>query len=186
MTVQDALRMYFAKIRSPQYFPMYPARYDPDAAKRVLAGQYLVPREKTPDFSAFEREFGIPLPEELRAYYSTWHPYLTGGHPGNPHKRECVVLEDSLHADPCAVLCEDMRSCAEDYPDLRFIPVGGISYVWERVLFERATGKIFVEYSWDADGENMREPAAEDCIWKQPLAKSLAELICTLNPYPYE
>ena len=112
MTVQDALRMYFAKIRSPQYFPMYPARYDPDAAKRVLAGQYLVPREKTPDFSAFEREFGIPLPEDLRAYYSTWHPYLTGGIPETRTSASVLCWKTACMQTParyCARICAAAR-----------------------------------------------------------------------------
>ncbi len=194
--LSDAMRTYFAKIKSPSFFAVTAqeaAAYDKRILERVNSGMYLSLREKQPDLSAFEAAFGIPLPTELCAYFSVYHPFIAGKHPRSPHTSECIVLFSSMTDTPLQALMKRMQYCMEWFPhfaeELRYVPVGCVANCENMVLLERETGKIFVECNWDEEGESLLESEGRETegnVYPQPLADSLAAFICELNPYPNE
>lgn len=180
--VYRAMTQYFGKIRSSAYFAVTEqelASFDPTLYAAVMRGQYLIPRDDTPDFNAFTRKYGFPLPEALCAYYSVFHPCVTGDHPRNPHRRETVVLNSVLRHDFHA-LFRDMDFWAEYDPQRLYIPIGSITYNGSFLLYKRETGQIFVEFPFADD------PADDEDgkLWEEPLADSLADFIAALVPYP--
>ncbi len=190
----DAMRTYFAKIKSPSFFTaamQNASAYDRRILDRVNSGIYLSMRETQPDLSAFEAEFGIPLPTELCAYFSVYHPFIAGQHPRSPHTSECIMLFGSMTDTPLKAMMMRMQYCMKWFPhfaeELHYVPVGCIVNCEDAVLLERETGKVFVECNWDENGEWILDSEGRETegnVYPKPLSSSLAEFICELNPYP--
>lgn len=180
--VYQAMQQYFSKIQSPSYFALNVQRLaqsDSSLYAAVMRGQYLIPRDDTPDFDAFAQKYGFSLPDELCAYYSIFHPELLGGHPKNPHRTETLCLNAVLRRD-FDLLFRDMDFWAEYDAQRQYIPIGGVTYNGSFLLYKRETGQIYVEYPFaddPADDEDGR-------LWEKPLAGSLADFIAALVPYP--
>lgn len=180
--VYQAMQHYFNKIQSPSYFAVTErerSRFDPALYAQVMRGNYLIPRGDTPDFDAFAKKYGFPLPEALRAYYSVFHPSVVGDHPNNPHCRETLGLVSVLRRD-LDTLFRDMDFWAEYDPQRQYVPIGCVSYSGCCLLFQRETGRIFVEFPFAED------PADDEDgkLWPEPLSNSLADFIAELVPYP--
>lgn len=191
--ITDAMRIYFGKIKSPSYFALpgqENAAQERAVTERFQRGEYLFPRPFPPDLSAFSAEFGFPLPEAMTAYFQSYHPFLAGRHPLSPHSTESLILYGSTGADPIAPIIRRMRYCVKYIPhfaeERRLVPVGYVTYSENFIWIERQSGRIFTEWNWNEDGTEMRDSTGyetEGNVYPQPLANSLAEFICELNPY---
>lgn len=196
----NAMRCYFAKIPSPSYYQLLAGHYafpkNPDAVKRVLSGEYLFPRHTRPDFGAFEREFGFPLPDVIKEFFSYYHPTIEGKHPQCPFPADIdgFRTHESLSDDDLDDLIDRMRFCIKWFPDfskeIRYIPIGYIDgyvdvmndFIW----MERSTGRIFFEWNEKSDGTPFIDSEGhhtEGNVYPIPIAESLAEFIIALEPY---
>ncbi len=195
----DAMNTYFAKIKSPSYFMLDGKFLFPKneaAVKRVLAGEYVFPRQTIPDFSMFEKEFGFPLPDVMKEFFTYYHPEIQGQHPQCPYpdRIDGFRTHESLSDDDLRVLMDRMKLCIRHFSgfaeEIRFVPVGYVDgyvdvmndFIW----MERSTGRIFVEWNEKPDGTPFLDSnghRTEGNVYPTPLAGSLAEFICALNPY---
>ncbi len=196
----DAMRCYFAKIPSPSYYKLLAGHYvfpkNPDAVKRVLSGEYLFPRQTLPDFGAFERKFGFPLPDVLKEYFSYYHPTIGGQHPQCPFSDSLdgFRTHESLSDDDLRVIMDRLELCVRAFPsfadEIRYVPIGYIDgyvdvmndFIW----MERSTGRIFFEWNTTPDGTpfiDCEGHRTEGNVYPTPIAESLAEFITVLEPY---
>ena len=154
-----------------------------------VQGRFLVPRTTTTDLAPFRERFGIELPEDIGDYLNLfWHPYVAGAYDCEKQDEEggyykfdegpilFSVLKHVGETDDAVLFQKygvyDLTAeFYEDHEDLldeakRYICIGWTGYAAHAVLYEIATGEIYLE-SWREDR------VADD----RPIAGSLSELI---------
>ena len=147
-------------------------------------------------FSLFEKEFGFPLPDVIKEFFTYFHPKIQGQHPKCPFPKSIdgFRTHESLSDDNLDVLMERMSLCIRAFPsfadEIRYVPVGYVDgyvdvmndFIW----MERSTGRIFMEWNEKPDGSPFIDSEGkwtEGNVYPTPLAGSLAEFISELDPY---
>ena len=160
----SALHSYYAQVRDPERFAH--CKYEPEYAEQIRQGNYVFPRKEKTDTAAFRQRFGYEMPEILQAYFSVYHPVVSGFHPRSPYLHDAIVLHSSFSQGLQNVL-DDAAVWGDKYHAIdieQYIPIGDISYFGSLVLMERMTGRIYIEDDDDIDGVVCPEPLAEDLI----------------------
>lgn len=160
----SALHSYYAQVRGPERFAH--CKCGSEYAEQIRQGNYVFPRKEKTDTAAFRQRFGYEMPEILQAYFSVYHPEVSGFHPHSPYCHDAIILHSSFSQGLQDIL-HDAALWRDTYHAIdmeQYIPIGCISYFGSLVLMERMTGHIYVEDDDNKDGVVYPGPLAEDLI----------------------
>ena len=170
--MQSALHAYYSQVCSPNRFAN--CKCQPEYMDQIQQGRYVFPRKESLNADAFRQQFGNEMPEQLQAYFSVYHPEVSGFHPCSPYSKDGIILYSSFPQGLQNIL-QDADILGNTYHTIdleQYIPIGFISYFGSRVFMDRMTGHIYVE-----DYE-------DDVLCPEPLADELIGFIQDIRTYP--